>query len=961
MTGTMPLRTSHLALRTLALALLAGCGPSVTTAPTPVTPRIPDAPVASKPLARPDATYLLPPGLAYERRLMPLAPTGVPAWLQAHPTYDGRGVLIAILDSGIDPQVDGLKATTTGGSKLVDLRDFSGEGRIPLTRVTPQGSSVTIAGRTVTGFGRLLGVNPSGPWYGGVLREIPLGEVPASDVNWNNVVGDTLPVFVARANDGWVLLADLDGDGSLLNERPIHDYLVARESFGWAAPGKLPGMGFVANFREVAGEPVLDLVFDNSGHGTHVAGIAAGHDIFGAAGFDGVAPGAEILGLKIANDAQGGISTSGSMIAALDYAIRFAKERSRALVLNMSFGVGNEEEGKARIDQLFDSVLAAHPDLVFTVSAGNDGPGLSTLGFPGSAFNIISVGATFPRAFLMRDPGVGSDPIAFFTSRGGETARPDLVTPGVAFSTVPRWNLGGGEVKGGTSMASPHAAGLAALLVSALVQGNKPVVAARIRQALVTTAQPLDGLSVIDQGGGLPNVGRAWKWLEGNFAWVLVRATPLGPDGTPTGGSAAFRGNGLTRGDTLQRFLLTPIGDGARLPAEFTLRSDAPWLGIVTRPGTNPGNLREVVAHYDAAAVQPPGTYVGTVTLWGRDTMAGPLARMVHTIVTPVAPGTDITVPSAPLAAGLERRWSFGAQAGRPFVVKVASGASKDVIRAYLHEPGGQPFRAGHEQEGSTGEAAAVFPVDARDVVAGNYEVVAAAPPIAASSAGVTLTHAPFTMIADLRNNTAILALRNLTTAPVVVATAGTIIGGAREETMAGVGADTGQLALDLPAWVRRVEVDVEMPRGDWPRFTDFGLTLEDGEGRQIENAPLNYAFGRLSTELPRSRIGGPARLRLYPGWASLVPGQRWTVTVRIRYYGEENKGIALSSSDATTITIPAGSPEGISFVPGVASWALPAGFIPLVRWDATVGGGAPWTLEAPLAPAATPLMPAPR
>ena len=66
-------------------------------------------------------------------------------------------------------------------------------------------------------------------------------------------------------------------------------------------------------------------MFDVFGHGTHVAGIAAGHDIYGVSGFDGVAPGAQLLGLKIANGANGGITTTGSMVRAMDYAIRFAR------------------------------------------------------------------------------------------------------------------------------------------------------------------------------------------------------------------------------------------------------------------------------------------------------------------------------------------------------------------------------------------------------------------------------------------------------------------------------------------------------------------------------------------------------------------------------------------------------------------------------------------------------------
>ncbi|HET7042155.1 MAG TPA: S8 family serine peptidase, partial [Gemmatimonadales bacterium] len=688
----MPSRLSRRPVPALLLALAAACAPASRPVGT-VTPAVPTLPPVTKPLARADATYLLPPAVALERHLMPLAPTGVLAWRQAHPDWDGRGVLIAILDSGVDPTVEGLKTTSTGQPKLVDLRDFSGEGRIPLTRVTPQGDAVTVGGRTLTGFGRLMGVNAAGPWYAGTLREIPLGEAPAADVNWNNAVGDTLPVLVTRASDGWVLFADLDGDGSLANERPIHDYLVGHESFGWAPPGRVPALGFVANFAEQGGEPLLDLFFDTSGHGTHVAGIASGFSLYGTAGFDGVAPGAEVMGLKIANDAQGGISTTGSMLAALDYAIRMAAQRQKPLVVNMSFGVGNELEGTARIDRLFDSVLAAHPDVVFTVSAGNDGPGLSTVGFPGTAQRVLSVGATFPRAFLMRDPGAGADPIAYFSSRGGEMARPDLVTPGVAFSSVPRWDQGE-EVKGGTSMAAPHAAGLAALLVSGLAAQHRPISALRIRQALMTTAQPLDGLSIIDQGAGLPDVGRAWAWLGRNAAWTPYFVSAIGRDGTPAG-TAAFRGDGLAPGDTLQRFVLTPAEGGTSPLTEYSLRSDARWLSLDRRSGRAP--LREVTVAYDAAALRAPGLYIGTVTVWSRDTMAGPVARLVNTVVVPAPAGQGVSVAPAPLAAGLERRWSFGAEAGRPFAVEIASASAKDVIRAYLHEPGGQPFRSGNE------------------------------------------------------------------------------------------------------------------------------------------------------------------------------------------------------------------------------------------------------------------------
>jgi subtilisin family serine protease len=245
---------------------------------------------------------------------MPLSSTGVDRFLKAHPEYDGRGVLIGILDEGVDPTVPGLLTTSSGGPKVLDLRDFSDEGRVALARIAPAGDSVRVGGRWLRGFGRVASLNTSGPYFGGTLAEIPLGEPPAADLNGNGQVADTLPVVVVRATDGWVLLADTDGDGSLANERPVHDYLIGRETFGWAPPGRRPRVAVAANFADSAGTPVLDLVFDTGAHGTHVAGIAAGHDIYGVPGFDGVAPGAQLLGLKIALSAHGGTTTTGSML-----------------------------------------------------------------------------------------------------------------------------------------------------------------------------------------------------------------------------------------------------------------------------------------------------------------------------------------------------------------------------------------------------------------------------------------------------------------------------------------------------------------------------------------------------------------------------------------------------------------------------------------------------------------------
>ncbi|HET7469271.1 MAG TPA: S8 family serine peptidase, partial [Gemmatimonadales bacterium] len=767
---------------------------------------------------------------------MPLASTGVDRFLKAHPEYDGRGVLIGILDTGIDPAIPGLLTTSTGSPKVLDVRNFSAEGKVPLSRITPVGDSVQIDGRWLRGFGRVVALSTSGPYYGGAIAEIPLGDPPAADLDGNGTVGDTLPVVVTRATDGWVVVADANRDGSLANERPVHDYLMGRETFGWAHAGRQPRVTIAANLADSAGSPTLDLVFDTGAHGTHVSGIAAGHDIYGVAGFDGVAPGAQLIGLKIANSAQGGVTTTGSMERALAYAVAFAQARRLPLVLNLSFGVGNEIEGQARIDAIVDSVLAAHPELVLTISAGNDGPGLSTIGFPGSAGRAISVGATLPGSFLPAGPSGAPSPdrLAYFSSRGGEVARPDIVTPGVAYSTVPRWNAGE-EVNQGTSMASPHAAGLAALLESALVREKKPIVAREIRQALMVTAQPTPGATIIDEGTGVADVDRAYRWLAAGAPMVpdlAVRA--VGP-GDASG--AVLRGpNGAA--DTIQSFELRRPSGAA--PASYTLRSDAAWL---TAPAslTLRGERTPVQLRVARRALSTDAASVGTVTGWTSDTLAGPAFRLVTTVINtaPLADGTRTLRDKVPVPAGGTLRTFFQADSARPFALTVETNGRAERALAFLHEPDGMPFRDDGARTAGFGPQAAEYEADSRDVVTGGYEAVVVAPPTQGVTASVSLSQSPLVLRAVRQGETVRADLTNVTAAPVQAEFGMHLGGAARGEQVSAEGSAVRRIPFIVPAWSRGVVVDLTMDRAQWGRFTDFGVALFDSLGRQLGKQPL--------------------------------------------------------------------------------------------------------------------------
>jgi len=289
-----------------------------------------------------------------------------------------------------------------------------------------------------------------------------------------------------------VAFIDTNLDGSFEDEMPLHDYRQGREMI---ALGTKP-LTIVANFSEAdstlcsTSSSTRPVTARTSRESPRLQPVRCG----------GIQRrGARCADHRPQDRQQRARRRHGprSMMRAIDYAGRFAAQRNLPLVLNMSFGVGNEHEGRAVIDSVVDTFLLAHPEAVFAISAGNDGPGWSTLGFPGSANLALSVGAVFPGVFT-GPPRQGVPPardvLGWFSSRGGELAKPDIVTPGVAFSSVPRWDTGN-EIKPGTSMSSPHAAGLAACLVSALTQEGRRATSADIVQALRMSVGGSTGLA----------------------------------------------------------------------------------------------------------------------------------------------------------------------------------------------------------------------------------------------------------------------------------------------------------------------------------------------------------------------------------------------------------------------------------------------------------------------------------
>ena len=919
--------------------------------PAPVTPGSPpDAlPRPKQPVA--------PPATAMMLGLMPLDVTGVAAWHAAHPAWDGRGVLIGILDSGVDPGVPGLETTSTGQPKILDERNFSGEGDVALEPVRADARDLIVlpGGLTLEGADVVRAAAVDSEWYGGVIRELPFGDAPAADLNGNGSSRDSFGVVVVRTAAGWVAFIDTNGNGSLADETSLADYLVKGQTFTFAprtAPrGRGPITGAVNLATDGSGRPLLSLVLDTAGHGTHVAGIAAGHDIYGVRGFDGVAPGAQILALKIANDARGGLSTTGSMIRAMEYAARFAAERRLPLVLNMSFGIGNDAPGAAVMDSLVDSFLLDHPDVVFVISAGNDGPGTETMGLPATARFALTAGAVYPGVFAPLQFGAGSgDLLGWWSSRGGETDKPDVVTPGLAYSTVPAWNTGE-EVKGGTSMAAPHAAGIVALLVCALRAEGREASAAQIGAALRATTGHLTGETETDEGCGVPRVEAAFKWLAAGHAASRFAVRALAPERTsPVGGpgrrvatahpddrpSAAYRRYGLADpADTVQSFSVTRVGPAAR--ATYRLTSNRRWLRPARSTVTLGGDGAAVVdVYYEPSLLAQPGRYVGAIEAVNEaDTTAGAAFRLVSEIIVPEsARWTGVGPDVRRLAPGRAWRYYLSVPPG-------ASGLSSRLVlpdtsaRAslWLYEPTGRPSRSrDHVDVGGGSGVSGVLSATGNDVSAGVWEAVVQATPgdslrytFSAGVPAIAFAHvdsgaAPRFSIVSMadRDTTVRVAADRL---GIVTDWEATIErGGPYSRTFA------------APEWATGVVVEVQLTAEVWNAVTDFGVTLFDRDGAQLGRGPMNFDFDRVTVDLPPKR--GPAfpvTVELFPAFAQPVPPAAVTAAVRVAFVGPAS-AIPLGGADAPAlVTVPAGGAREVP-IPGFQRLAPSAEWRDLVR-----------------------------
>ncbi|MEW4455355.1 S8 family serine peptidase [Bremerella sp. JC817] len=677
--------------------------------------------------------------------LLPKKEIGATRFLEEHRKFDGRGVVVAVFDTGCDPAAPGLQVTSDGKPKIIDMIDATGSGDVQTStiRKVEEGTITGLTGRKLTipekwncPSGEFhVGMKPAyelfpqaaipriksenrKPWDIAVRTEVEklTREIEAFEKENPKPKGDKKkegkdlelrleqltklgsswsdpgPIYDCVVfNDGkmWQAAIDTDEDGDLSDEKLMTNYKVKRQ---YSTFGEVDLVTYAINIYEEGN--VLSIVVDAGTHGTHVGGIIAAN-YPDSPELNGVAPGAQIVSVKIGDTRLGsnstGIGEDRGLIAVLE---------NNCDLINMSYGGPSPEWNVGRTARLFSEIVNRY-GVIFVSSAGNSGPALSTVGGPGGTTSaILGVGAyvspeLMSAAYSLRED-LGEMPFTW-SSRGptmdGDLGV-DISAPGGAVAPVSRWSLSPGSLMNGTSMSSPNACGGVALVLSGLKQEKIEYTPESVKLAIKNTARKLEGGTVWANGRGLIQVGAAFDWLVEYHDAVepAVRYEVSLP------GMRTKRGIYLREGDEVHRVQevtvsVDPVFNEddkfdvrADYRAEFILKCDADWVKVPQNFYVNHGG-RDFKIEVDPRQLKPGAHFAEVEGYFADRQELGPRFRVPITVLMPVTetPQTEFKA-TLKLSSGQIERTFIQVPMGATWVnVRVKSDKLEDTKLFVFH------------------------------------------------------------------------------------------------------------------------------------------------------------------------------------------------------------------------------------------------------------------------------------
>jgi len=340
--------------------------------------------------------------------------------------------------------------------------------------------------------------------------------------------------------------------------------------------------GRVLKTRDFVSDYEEDEANDGHGHGTHCAGTIGGSNTSGRS--IGVAPKVKFIVAKIFSDS--GNTTLSQIKDAMQWIVDPDNDPATPAPIRAasnSWGGGMNDRFQAIIDTWNELQVAP----IF--AAGNSGPRARSVGAPGGYPNVIAIGATD-----------SNDGIARFSSRGpvsyqGETyTKPDVSAPGVDVYSAK--NGGGYQKMSGTSMATPHTAGVVALML----QADPDISVARIQQILEDTAVDLgdEGMDNAFGWGRVDAYEAVNMVLSGGKAVVQVNS------GDQRASIAVNPGNKVFRADANGRAAISmPAGTYELTISAFGYFSKTMEVTIVAKETVNASAALEPAPSFTASFV----------------------------------------------------------------------------------------------------------------------------------------------------------------------------------------------------------------------------------------------------------------------------------------------------------------------------------------------------------------------
>ncbi|GAX82749.1 hypothetical protein CEUSTIGMA_g10175.t1 [Chlamydomonas eustigma] len=509
---------------------------------------------------------------------MPKEEIGALRFLKEHPEFDGRGVIIAILDTGVDPGAAGLQYTSQGKPKVLDVIDCTGSGDVDMSSVVKADADGFIEGAS----GRKLKLhtdwtNPSGEWRVGIKHVYQLfsrGLVDRVKSERRKQWDEQQRVAVAQAvadlaglegksdmkasGDAAKLKAELESRLSYLKEAaksyedfgPLIDCVVWHDGHCWRAAldtselhtlalgskkaGGNGGTGALSEFT-----PLTDFkaerkystfsFLDSCNFAVNIYGNGAVLSIVVDAG----AHGTHVAGITAAHfeedTGMNGIAPGAQIISCKIGDTRLG---------SMETGTGLTRAMIAVLSHKCDLINMSYGEPTSTPNSGRyAGPALSTVGAPGgTSAGLYGIGAYVSPQLAEAGHSVressGAGRQYTWSSRGPS---PDghvgvaFSAPGGAIAPVPQWTLQKRQLMNGTSMSSPNACGGIALILSGLKQQQQlqlengatetamdKSLPVKLRRALEATCLPL--------GGGAPDAvltyGRGLIQIDSAFEYM---------------------------------------------------------------------------------------------------------------------------------------------------------------------------------------------------------------------------------------------------------------------------------------------------------------------------------------------------------------------------------------------------------------------------------------------------------